>query len=272
MLHCCRRWHPDQQQHGNAMKRFAWVTGLSGTAILPAGVGLGVHAWRFLDRAPLASGVVTELVRSGNKLSSFRDISHIRYETPSRDVFDLASRVGRAPTDQRVGESVTVCFDPANPDDARLKGVMEVGGPASVAGGVCAVFVLIGVGLGLAKRFHAQKRAQLRGVGDWVLATLDQVEIGTGTGFNNRHSWRVHAHWVDPVSGQRHRFVSEMLWEDPGAGVGPSPVQVYRDRGKPGRYAMDLSKQARVAPGSDRAATGRGLGRAGEVGGTGLAL
>ena len=100
---------------------------------------------------------------------------------------------------------------------------------------------MLGAGLGLAKRFNAQKLAQLRVSGDLVLATLDKVALDTGTTFNDRHPWRVHAHWEDPVTGQRHRFVSEMLWEDPSARMGQSPVRVYVDRGKPGRYAMDLS-------------------------------
>ncbi len=223
------------------MKRFAWVMGLLGAAFMAVGVGFSVHTWQFMDRAQLASGVVTELVRSGKSLSSVRYSPRIRFETPSGDVIDFVSSVGRAPDDHRVGESVAVYFDPANPGDARLKGFRELWGFASVAGGLGGVFVLIGTGLGLVKRLHAQKLAQLRSTGDLVLATIDKVALDTGTTVNDRHPWRVHAHWDDPVSGRRYPFVSEMLWEDPSAGLGQQPVRVYMDREKPGRYAMDFS-------------------------------
>ena len=222
------------------MKRFAWVMGLLGAAFLAVGVGFFVHTWQFIDRAQQASGVVTELVRSGGKRSSFNYQPRIRFEASAGEVIDFVSSPGSSPPAFRVGESVTVYFEPANPGDARLKGFRELWGLTLITGGLGAVFVLVGAGLGLVKRLHAQKLAQLRSTGDLVLATLDKVELDSGTTVNDRHPWRVHAHWEDPLSGRRHEFVSEMLWEDPSAGLGQQPVRVYMDRGKPGRYAMDF--------------------------------
>jgi len=106
---------------------------------------------------------------------------------------------------------------------------------------VGAVFFLVGAGFGTAKWFYAQKLATLREKGDLVLATFDKVELDTGTTFNNRNPWRVHAHWVDPTSGKRYLFTSEMLWDDPTERAGQSPVRVYIERGNPKRHAMDFS-------------------------------
>ena len=223
------------------MGRFAWVMGLLGAVLLAVGIGFCVHTWRFIDRAQMASGVVTELVRSGQKLTSTTYKPRIRFEASPGETVEFVSSVGSAPSAYRVGEPVMVYFDPSDPGGARLRGFWELWGVSSVAGALGAVFLVLGAGLGLAKRFYAQKLAELRVSGDLVLATLDKVALDTGTTFNDRHPWRVHAHWEDPVTGQRHRFVSEMLWEDPSARMGQSPVRVYVDRGKPGRYAMDLS-------------------------------
>lgn len=223
------------------MKRFAWVLGLLGAGFMAVGIGLSVHTWQYLDRAQMVPGVVTELVLSRQKgaLKSYK--SRIQFETSSGERVDFVSRLGSSPPEYQIGEPVTVYFDPANPRDARLKGFLELWGLASTAGGVGAVFFLIGAGLGVAKWLNAQKLSRLRDTGDLLLATLDKIELDTGTTFNDRHPWRVHAHWSDPASGQRHLFVSEMLWEDPTARLGQLPVWVYIERGKPERYAMDIS-------------------------------
>lgn len=227
-------------QIGDAMKRFAWVMGLLGVVAMAIGIGLFAQTWLYLDRSQMLPGVVTELVISSQKGVSKRYKSRVQFETPSGDRVNMLSRLGSAPAAHRIGDPVEVYFDPANPSDARLNGFLELWGIASVAAGLGLVFFLVGAGLGVAKRFNAQKLARLRGAGDLVLATLDKVEIDTSTTFNDHHPWRVHAHWDDPVSGQRHLFASEMLWQDPSARLGQSPVQVYIERGNPRRYAMDL--------------------------------
>ncbi|AOW15721.1 hypothetical protein LPB72_06495 [Hydrogenophaga crassostreae] len=200
-----------------------------------------MHTQRFLDRAQMAPGVVTELVVSTKKVSSTTYKPLVRFETPSGAVIDFTSSVASAPAAYRVGEPVTVFFDPANPSEARVNGFFELWGIASIAGVVGTVFFLVGVGFGTAKWFYGRKLARLSETGDLVLATFDKVEPDAGTTLNNRHPWRVHAHWIDPLSGKRHLFTSEMLWEDPTERAGQSLVRVYVERGNPKRYAMDLS-------------------------------
>lgn len=223
------------------MKLFAWICGLLGVAGMAVGLALFVHTQQYLDRAQTATGVVTEMVLSRRTAGSKTYKPRIRFQTPSGESMEYVSSVGSNASSYQVGEPVTVYFDPANPSDARLKAFFVLWGFPSIACGVGAVFFLIGAGLGLAKRMGAQKLAKLRASGDLVLATFDKCEPDTGTTFNDRHPWRVHAFWIDPASGQRHLFSSEMLWEEPDESMARQPVRIYMERGNPDRYAMDLT-------------------------------
>jgi hypothetical protein len=223
------------------MKVFAWGSGLLGVLLMAIGLALCVHTWQFIGRAQAVPGEVVELIPSGRKVASTTYKARVQFEAANGEVVKFVSRMGSAPAAYREGEAVTVYVDPASPRDARLKSFIELWGVSSIVGGIGAVFFLIGAGFGVARWRKARKLMHLRASGDLVLATLEKIEIDTRITLNDRHPWRVHAHWTDPVSGQRHLFVSDACWEDPTLRVGQMPIQVYVERDRSGRYAMDLS-------------------------------
>lgn len=223
------------------MKLFGWILVLIGVLLMGTGLALSVPTWQFVDRAESLPGVVVELVHSGERKGSAYYKPRVRVERPNGESVEFVGRVGSSPSAYRMGEKVSVYLDPARPDDIRLKGFIELWGFAASAGGVGTVFFLIGASLGFIRLWNRRKLARLRQQGDLVLASFDRVEIDTSTTYNDRHPWRVYAHWVDPTTGQRHVFSSEMLWQDPGDRFESQPVRVYVARGNPREYAVDLS-------------------------------
>ncbi len=223
------------------MKVFAWIMGLVGTALLVGGTWILMDTQRFVARADAVQGTVIELLRTRGRDGGTMFKPLVRYETLAGAMTEFASSAASRPAAYEVGEAVTVLYDPSHPDDVRLKGSFSLWGMPIVLLGVGAVLFLISAGVGLRPLWRARRARRLRERGDLVLTTFDRAEHDTTVAFNGRHPWRVHAHWVDPLTGQRHAFRSDMLWEDPSGRWDQRAVPVYIERGRPQHYAMDLA-------------------------------
>ena len=201
-----------------------------------------VDTQRFVANADVAPGVVIELLRSRDSDGGVMYKPLVRYETAAGATVEFASGMASRPASYDVGEAVTVLYDASQPSKARIKGPFALWGLATIFAGLGGVFSLIGGSVGLWPLWRARRARRLREQGDLVLATFDRVALDTHVSYNGRNPWRVHAHWVDPVTGNRHAFRSDMLWEDPSGLWAQQAIPVYIERNRPSRYAMDLSK------------------------------
>ena len=223
------------------MKLFAWIMGLVGAALLIGGGWLLVDTRQFVVRAEAAQGTVIELIRTRGRDGGAMFKPLVRYETATGITVAFSTSAASRPAAYDVGEVVTVLYDPARPDDARLQGSFALWGVPTVVVGVGVVLFMIGASVGLWPLWRARRTRRLRERGDMVLATFDRVERDSTVSFNNRHPWRVHARWVDPLTGQGHAFRSDMLWADPTGLWEQQAIPVFIERGRPQRYAMDVS-------------------------------
>ena len=222
------------------MKLFVWIFGLIGGLFLFIGIWMLLDTQRFVARASPAPGVVIELLRTRDSDGDVLYKPLVRYETAAGATVEFTSNGASRPAAYDVGEAVTVLYDPAHPHKARLKGQWALWGLSTIFAGLGTVFFLIGASVGLWPWWRTRRMRWLRERGDLVLASFDRVALDTRVSYNGHHPWRVHAHWVDPLTARRHAFCSDMLWEDPCGYWDRRAIPVYIERNRPSRYAMDL--------------------------------
>ena len=105
-----------------------------GALSIAGGITKLVRARRLKAVAVCTTGVVTALRGSHRGWYPV-----FRFTVDGREV-EVQSDVGRSPPSQRVGETVLVLYDPADPSHARIAGWAHSGAFAAV--------ILIGVGVG----------------------------------------------------------------------------------------------------------------------------
>jgi hypothetical protein len=95
-----------------------------------------------------AVGVITE-VRVDHRPRTSHYYPIVRFNLPDGRTVDAAATEGAAPGSGSEGEQVNLLYDPENPTDIRIAGLMGSGQPAGVLLIIMgALFVLMGVGIG----------------------------------------------------------------------------------------------------------------------------
>lgn len=107
-----------------------WILPIGWTAFGALFVAIGVHSLRarrsFQRRADRALGQVTELrwhdiARGPGRVSTVA-FPVLRFQTPDGRTLEVESLSGRNPAPARVGQQVTVLYDPHDPTQAALDG------------------------------------------------------------------------------------------------------------------------------------------------------
>ena len=194
----------------------------------------------FLAEASTAHGTVIELVR--NRSSNSNTYAPVvRFVTQAGESVEFTSSTSSNPPGYSEGERVEVLYRIAAPQAARINGFFSLWLGPIIAGGLGAVFTLIGGALLLGPMRAARKQADLRQRGTRIVTTFQSVEQNTRLSVNGRHPFRVLTQWTNPATSQIHVFESENLWFDPTAHINARDIGVYIERGNPKRYYVDLS-------------------------------
>lgn len=106
------------------------IFGLVGSLFVVIGLRSRAALRRFRRTAARAPGVVLDLVLElggGRQNGSWLYFPIVRYSLPDGRAVDFKSPQGSAPAAVRKGQQVTVLYDPANPANARLEGILSGG-------------------------------------------------------------------------------------------------------------------------------------------------
>jgi uncharacterized protein DUF3592 len=210
----------------------------------------GVALWAvrdtqsFVAKATMVSGVVVSLeYRRDTSSSSNGGVYYpvVKYKTATGEERTLRSNTGTSPPSYRVGEVVSVFYDPGNPFDARIKGIFSLWLLAIIFGILGCVFSLIGLGGLVVPRFLARRARDLRLHGTPVDTEFQDVELNGSFRMNGRSPWRIVSRWLDPARNELHLFVSENLWFDPTPFIKSKRITVFVDPNNMKRYSMDVS-------------------------------
>lgn len=200
---------PTLRGFGTVVRVAPIVLMLVGGGLVGLGVKVLVDNQRFVAKAASAKGVVvavreevrSELRGSGDN-EHYVDVTYyypvVRFLTAREQVVQFQGDDGSL----RVGDSVRILYDPANPRDARLDSWPSSWGAGAVPIAVGLVLILIVIGAGLYRRARSRRRAAQRAAAQ---------------------------HWQPPParlpSGRRGRRGDHHENQGPGDGAGPTPAR-----------------------------------------------
>lgn len=125
-----------------------------GIILLLAGLGLSVGALvsrsrtqRFVRSALQTQAQVTGLEQRRGNQSTRMYHPVLRYKTQEGTEHEVVSAVGSNPAPYKPGDTVTVLYDPARPEEVRIHTFLQVWLFPLVLGGLGVTFFLVGGGL-----------------------------------------------------------------------------------------------------------------------------
>lgn len=145
------------------LKILSGVFGTVGVGMLAGSFFILSHTRGFIAGASEAEGKVIALDRStsssnsGSRSTAYRPVVGFASGTGKR--FEFTSSVGSSPPSHRVGESVTVLYNPADPSNARIKSFVQLWFGFLIVFVLGLVFAAIGLGM-IFVRARGRSRAE----------------------------------------------------------------------------------------------------------------
>ena len=194
----------------------------------------------FLAAAETAPGVVTDLeYRRDSDGGTYYPL--VRFRGPEGRELVFRGQVGSSPPAYARGEAVTVLYDPAAPETARIDGFFQLWFGPLILGGLGLVFGGIGLGYWGWRLVLARRDTWLERHGARITARVVDVGLDRSLAMNGQSPWRIRAQWQDPLGTGVFVFNSRAIWFDPAPFLAEEEIGVLIDRRDPRRYKLDLS-------------------------------
>lgn len=198
---------------------------------------------RFLNTAETATGTVKELllVRSGGESGGYVYYPVVEYETRGGEKVEFQSTAGSSPASYTVGENVEVLYVSQKPQEAKIKGFMDVWFLVVIFGVFGVVFTLLGgvflsIDIGKIKRRKWLLQNGLR-----IETKIDRSELNASVSVNGKNPYVIISQWQDPATQKIYLFESEDIWFNPEQYVKNRTVPVLVDPKNYKKYYMDIS-------------------------------
>jgi hypothetical protein len=223
------------------VKRVWWILAGLGSSCLAIGIPLLVADLRFFADARRTEGEVVE-VRRNRQGSGAPDVAftdHLgRAHLHRSDIYS------RPP--YRIGDRVTIAFDPDEPEDAAIDSPTNRWVvPAGFAG--LGFILLCIVSFAVVRRARRKREvAWLRREGQRLDATVTAVTQDTTIRVNDRSPWVIRCEATLPGESSPRTFVSRRFWYNPGPHLRGPTVTVCYDPRAPSRHVVDTGD---LAPG-----------------------
>lgn len=229
------------------MKVLKIISGVFSTV----GVGMLVGSFfifsntsRFIAGATETGGKVIALDRSRSSSSSGSSTTYrpvVEFTTATGKQIEFTSSVGSSPPSHRVGETVTVLYNPADPYSARIKSFFQLWFGFLIVFLLGLVFAAIGLTMIFLRR-RGQKRSEwLRAHGRRVRTSFTGVELNQSLRVNGRSPYQIVSQSNDPSTNGVRVYQSENIWFDPSEYIKGEAIDVLVDPNNPKKYVMDIS-------------------------------
>jgi hypothetical protein len=136
-----------RHQGGGARKAPTFLFGiflLIGLGLLGGAAYLALDTRADIGRAETAAGTVIDLIGRRDSDGDTIYYPHVRYLTRSGETVEFTGAVGSSPPAFEIGEAVSVLYDPAAPEEARIDSFFQLWFGAVILGGIGLVFIVIG--------------------------------------------------------------------------------------------------------------------------------
>jgi hypothetical protein len=234
------------------LKIISGVFSAVGVGMLVGSFFIFSNTSRFIAGASEAEGKVIALDRSRSSSSSgsgssttYRPVVEFTSGTGKR--IEFTSSVGSSPPSHRVGESVTVLYNPADPYSARIKSFFQLWFGFLIVFFLGLVFAAIGLGM-IFVRARGRKRSEwLHQHGRRMKTSFKGVELNSSVRVNGRSPYHIISQSPDPASNTVRVFESENIWFDPSEYIKEETIDVLVDPNNPRKYVMDISFLPKLA-------------------------
>lgn len=208
-------------------------------------LGIASYIWystkSFTGKATKTSGQVVDMLSERGSKGGLTFKPVVMYTDARGAQHRYIPSFSSNPPSYEAGETVTICYDPNNPDKARIAGLSEYTG-AFILGGMGLVFSLIGFGYYTYLIVKRRRDNWLKHHGQQIAADFIEVKIARSVTVNNAHPFYLSCEWKDPLSKKKYRFKSNFIWYDPTPYMRDrKQVAVLIDPNNPGRYQVDIS-------------------------------
>ncbi|WP_421780334.1 DUF3592 domain-containing protein [Kiloniella litopenaei] len=218
---------------------------------------LSMGAWsyktyQFIDTAHSAQGTVINLIQSRSTSSSSTSNSYVyrpevSFKTLTGDEIIFQSSTGSNPPAYKKGESVSILYEPENPQDAKINDTLSLWFSPVILGLVGLIFSAFGIGISIYLSKKEKLKNYLLRHGSPITAKIDSIAENTSIRVNGRYPFQVISQWQDPTNNTLHIFKSENIWFNPSPHIDQDTVTVFVDQSNPKKYFVDLSFLPRIS-------------------------
>jgi hypothetical protein len=236
------------------MKVLKIISGVFSTVGLGMLVGaffIYANTSSFIAGASEAEGKVVALDRSrsssnsGSSSTTYRPVVEFTSATGKR--VEFTSNVGSSPPSHHVGERVTVLYNPAEPQAARIKSFFQLWFGFLIVFALGLIFAAVGLTMIFVRRQGRQRAEWLRQHGRRVKTAYKGVELNQSLRVNGRSPYQIITQSPDPASNTVRVFESQNIWFDPSEYIKSETIDVLVDPNNPKKYVMDISFLPKLA-------------------------
>lgn len=190
------------------LRIFCLVFGLVGLVFFLIGAGFLAEHAAFLQRSVETDAVIAEIrpYRTDDGTSYH---VYVQYAVGD-DLYE--TRLGSYSSTMRVGQTVSVRYDPEHP--GQVRGALWWLFPV-IFGGIGLVFLSVLLILWLVVRKNRRQAARLLAYGTEVTARISEVQRNPNLHVNGRHPYLLICSWKNPEDGKTYLFRSGNLWFNP---------------------------------------------------------
>lgn len=194
--------------NSNANEKLGAIFFITGVAALILSLALYLHIDSVFNGYTQTQATITDIANSSTQISyACREQS-------------LSAWISEYNSSWRIGDTLTVYFDPNNPAKVR-SGMIKWLSPA-ILGGNGFIFMVVGYCLSIRVR---RKRQKLMLYGTPLIAEITDVKVNYNIRVNRRHPMRLKCRYCAP-DGKEHIFACN-VWEPLDESVIGSPITVY---------------------------------------------
>jgi hypothetical protein len=215
---------------------------LIGIGMLIGSIVTYMQTRAFIAGAERSEGKVIEVQygrRAGDSTGMYCPV--FQFITKEGHTIRVTSKIRSSSPDYHRGEKVTVFYDPKEPNNAVIKGFMNLYFLPMVFGLIGVGFTGFGAGMAGWDILRNGKPAYYRRHGKFIEATVKGISRANYE-VKYVRPWRIDAEWQDPTSGRLFQFQSQNLYVDPAEHLRDHrTLGVYIKASNPKRYWMDIS-------------------------------
>ena len=231
------------------MKKVNWITFIIGLIFMCSGIGvifLGVFVDKknaeFMETAEETEATIVDIVatREYDRMDERYETKHtvyVSYEVDGEmyEYVDLSYYT----SSMRIGDTVTVYYDPLNPYNIETGAGMKIIFIAmSILGGI---FTVAGLVLMVCS---IKRTTKLKKIGKRYDATVVNIELNTNVSVNRRHPYRVTCRVEDYGAGEAYIYKSKNVYLDLEQ-YNLETVPVYVDPQNPSKFFVDVEEGVR---------------------------